>query len=154
MPILLILLLLPASQLHATELAGRISNVISGNKIVLMTETRGRHALRLQGIRLKMDDQRMLRAAQQRLNGLIGGRFVRISSSGVRQSGELSGFVDWGGQEVNLTLVADGLARVVPEELDNQRRTLYQRSQAEAKQRGLGIWFKAGKRPPRSLFPQ
>jgi endonuclease YncB( thermonuclease family) len=140
MPLLFLFLLSLSIPLTAAELAGQVVNVVSGDAIVLTTASGGRHPLRLQGIRLPVDKPVLLQAARQRLNGLIGGRFVRVDTSGLRQDGVLSGFVDWGGKEINLTLVADGLALLAPEALDARRLDIYQRQQDRARRLRLGIW--------------
>lgn len=146
---LLLALALPAT---AADLAGRVSHVVSGRQLVLITETQGRHPLRLQGIRLAMEQPPLMRAARDRVNGLIGGRFVRFQASGLREEGEPLGFLDYAGQEVNLTLVADGLAIPVPEQLDPRRLPLYEQAQRAAQQRQVGLW--APPRPDRKLLPQ
>lgn len=151
--ILLYLILASASPaLQAAELAGRVVNVFSGVQIELLSEQNARFPIRLQGIELIAQRSGPRRAVQRRLNGLIGGRFVQINTAGNRQQGSLLGFVSWGGSEINLRLVKEGLARVVPEQLDKDRLALYQQHEQAARERRLGHWF--GQRPSRSPLPQ
>lgn len=147
-----IFLTLTTLPLQAAELAGRVSTVISGKQIELLTEQKARFPIELQGIELLSDKPNLMRAAQRRLNGLIGGRFVRVSTDGKRHYGRLLGFVNWGGQEINLTLVQDGLARVVPEQLDAKRRQLYEQREKIARQNQRGHWYHH-REPARSLLP-
>ncbi len=149
---LLCVLALLALPVQGAELAGRVINVISGKQIELLTQQNSRFPIELQGIALISDKASLQRAVQRRLNGLIGGRFVRVSSEGQRHNGSLMGFIDWGGQEINLRLVEDGLVRVVPEQLDPERLRLYQSRETAAKQRQLGLWHQAEQK--RSLLPQ
>ncbi|MBF0255008.1 MAG: thermonuclease family protein [Gammaproteobacteria bacterium] len=144
-------MLLLSPSLQAAELAGRVLNVPSGEQIELLGE-QARFFVQLQGIELIEAKPRLRKAAQDRLKGLIAGRFVQVSIDGERRNGQLLGFVNWGGQEVNLTLVADGLALVRPEQLDDARLRLYQAAEAQAKQQRLGVWFEPAK-PARSLLP-
>jgi endonuclease YncB( thermonuclease family) len=151
--IALCLILASASPaLQAAELAGRVVNVFSGVQIELLSEQKARFPIRLQGIALIDTRTGPMRSVQRRLNGLIGGRFVQVSASGERQQGSLLGFVSWGGAEINLRLVQEGLAQVVAEQLDAARLALYQRQEQDARLARRGHWLEQAARP--SLLPQ
>jgi endonuclease YncB( thermonuclease family) len=147
-PALLLCLLALSTSVTAAKLSGRVGNVYSGRDIAILTAPNGRHLVQLRGIRLSDQNPALRRAAQRRLNGLIGGRLVQIAApSGTRQAGKLSAYVRWGSKEINLELVTNGLAIIHEAELDPSRIENYRAAQAEAQQRGLGIWAKTGAKP-------
>ncbi len=139
-PGLLLCLLLLSFSASSAELSGQVSTVYSGRDIALLTATRGRYLIRLRGIRLIDRDPAIRRAAKRRLNGLIGGRQVRVRIPGKQLSGKLSGYITWGGKEVNQELVANGLVNIDEAELDSTRLRNYRAARAGAQQRRLGIW--------------
>lgn len=131
--ILLILSLLVATGLDAAELAGRVLNILGPFELEIVTEAGTRQPLILQGIQADPRRPDSQNAARTRLQGLVAGRFVRVTTQGERSQGRLLGFVDWGGKEVNLTLVEDGLAVPYPGQLDAARLAIYEAAAARAK---------------------
>lgn len=152
MPIVLFLLCsLSAFELMAMELAGRVLTVSGPLEIEIITETGARQPILLQGIQLDQSRPDASSAIQTRLQGLVAGRFVRLNTQGERQQGRLLGFVDWGGQEVNLTLVEDGLVLPLIGQLDPNRQARYEAAAKRAAEAGK---FRTGSEiVPSARFP-
>ncbi len=140
MKILISIILLFSSQLHAAEMTGNIINVISGEEVVMVGPSGGRHYLRLAGIKLKRNDPIMLRAAMKRLQGLTAGRFIRFVTAGNRTTGRLSGKILSGGSNINGRLIAEGLVYFTPDGLSEEDKRVYARQERQAKNNRLGIW--------------
>jgi endonuclease YncB( thermonuclease family) len=130
---------LVAGELAAAELAGRVLHVSAALEIELVSEGGARHRIILQGIQLDPRHPERASSAQVRLQGLVAGRFVRVTTQGERNQGKLLGFVDWGGQEINLSLVQDGLAIPVAQQLDPVRYGQYQAAAVWAQERNTGV---------------
>lgn len=135
----LLLCFLVAGELAAAELAGRVVNVPAALEIELVSDSGARQPIILQGIQLDPRHPELAVSAQTRLQGLVAGRFVRVTTQGERSQGKLLGFVDWGGQEINLSLVQDGLALPMAQQLDPARDVRYQAAAVQARERNSRI---------------
>lgn len=153
MPLILLFLgLLLTEGLGAAELAGRVVAVLGPLELELVTDAGARQPLVLQGIQADPRRPDNSDALRLRLQGLVAGRFVRISTQGERDQGRLLGFVDWGGKEVNLTLIEDGLAIPLAGQLDAGRLAIYETAAARAKERILPVQEQQSHGPMRWEF--
>ena len=137
-PVLLLgLLLFPATSPAAQAIDGRPASVTGGDRLLLLTEDGRRLTLRLAGIEESPGDGG---AARRQLQMLVLGKPVRVEVSSRVRGGGLVGRVLLGGMDVGLRLLATGLVRHRPGELEPALEAGYREAEAAARRRHLGIW--------------
>lgn len=152
--IILFLCSLFVDSVLAAELTGRVTNVTGPLEVELITEAGVRQPIVLQGIQMDLKRPDVSAALRTRLQGLIAGRFVRVTIQGERSQGKLLGFVDWGGKEINLTLVEDGLVIPLAGQLDIDRLSRYEAAAARAGEVSRPGFERREYRPAPAVVPQ
>lgn len=138
--LLLITLLLLSQRAAAATLAGRPSQIISGDKLVLTTTDNQHIQIRLMGIQAPPLNTSLGRAARKRLSTLVAGKPVTVEFRIRDRWGHPLGKVLLGDSDINLQLLSTGLAIHKPDFQTVLDNSLYSQTTQRAKKLRLGIW--------------
>ncbi|MBT9450003.1 thermonuclease family protein [Akkermansia glycaniphila] len=131
---------------HADTLAGRVVAVTDGDTIRVLDDTKTEHRVRLYGIDAPEKAQDYGQRSKQALSDLVYNRPVRVEYKNRDQYGRIVGKVYRGGEYVNLTMVADGMAWHYVQYARHDDDLQQAQEQAKAAKRGL--WARADVVPP------
>lgn len=132
--------LLFASTTQAATLAGRVLNIISGDRLELLATNQRSYTVNLRGIKTPPINTTAGRIAQKHLAMLVAGKAVTVEYSSVNRRAVVIGTVRLGGSDINLRQVTDGMAKVLPIRLVSNEKRVYQAAELDARKRHLGIW--------------
>ena len=93
----------------ARSISGRVTRVSDGDT-VWVSDSLGRHKVRLNRIDAPESDQPFGKESAAHLKSLIGGRDVRVEYTGTDQYGRILGIIFLGDTDINLQMVKDGCA--------------------------------------------
>ena len=91
------------------EIVGKVTRVSDGDT-VWVTDSAGKHKIRLNRIDAPESDQPFGKESTAHLKSLIGGRVVRVEYAGTDQYGRILGIIFFGETDINLQMVRDGCA--------------------------------------------
>jgi micrococcal nuclease len=144
-------LCLAALQEPAAEtFAGQVVTIFDGDTVEVLVDQRPRR-VRLEGIDAPEKAQAFGARAKQRLADLVGGQVVTVESEKTDKYGRTVGKLTLNGQDVNLAMIADGLAwwyRKYASEQPQVDRMLYEAAEARAKAERRGLWRDPDPMPP------
>jgi endonuclease YncB( thermonuclease family) len=147
----LALLCLSAGPARAQGLPGTVSRVIEGDRLVLQGPGSYQRTVRMAGIDAPERGQPYAEQSEGRLARRLSGRFVVIDAYGRDAQGQILGRVTYGGEDMNLAQVADGMAWFDPHTaalLSPLERERYAAAEKAARRGGLGLWGQTPAVPP------
>lgn len=108
----LVLLVLAAARMAEGDdaIAGKVVNVHDGDTVRVLDAANVQHKVRLQGIDAPERGQPFGTVSRDRLAALVMGKAVTVHDDGRDKYGRTLGRIEIEGQDVNRTLVAEGLA--------------------------------------------
>ena len=116
---------------------GKVTKVVSGDKIDVVTGGNSKYVVRLSRIAAPALDQPYGRESSAVLSRLLLGRTVRVEYFGDAGGGRILGVVYRGETDINLQMVATGNARHAN---DFENASAYSAAEAAAKAERLGLW--------------
>ena len=125
------------SQAGAETLPGQVIRVIDGDSLVLKVNG-AQYRVELAAIDAPEANQPWGMAATDTLHRWLTGRFVVVQ--GHAQATQLTGQIIFGGRDVGLDLVRDGLAWALPGSADDPHRAAIAAAQETARQEKRGLW--------------
>ena len=147
--VMLCCLLLVSLQTAAAveSLTGRPARIVSGNELVLLGSDGVLHRIVLSGIDTQPPNQPWGAAAIRHLRSLVMGRSVTFLYRSTEHTERIRGQLRHGGADINIRLLAAGLARLDPSGLSRADTERYAAAERQARAAGLGIWSTAGREP-------
>ena len=142
LPLLLLLIIFSASS--ETVHQGKIVRIVDGDTLVLLVDEK-QHKIRLSDLDTPEKKQPFGTRAKQALSELAFGKQARVVEVTTDRYGRIVGRVYVDGIDVNRELVAQGFAWVY-RKYSNDAELL--RLEAEAKQKGSGLWADPNPIPP------
>ena len=133
------------------ELAAKVVGVHDGDTITVIDRTRRQYKIRLSGIDAPELGQDFGRQAKKQLSDLVFGKDVVITHDKVDRWGRVVGKVMVGDQDVNLSMVAAGVAwhfKRYENEQPRSDRASYANAELNAKETRKGLWVQANPIPP------
>jgi endonuclease YncB( thermonuclease family) len=147
---LLFILLLALSV--ATQTTGKVVSVTDGDTITVLTPQKKQIKIRLAGIDAPEKSQDYGDAAKRYLSALLFGETVRLEGDKVDRYGRLvAKAIDGQGRDVNLAVVANGLAWHYKEYANEQSaadRLAYAQAEQAARRAKLNLWRYPNPTPP------
>jgi endonuclease YncB( thermonuclease family) len=148
-PLLFILLLALSA---ATQTTGKVVGVTDGDTITVLTPQKKQIKIRLAGIDAPEKGQAYGDAAKRYLSALLFGETVRLEGDNVDRYGRLvAKAIDGQGRDVNLAMVANGLAWHYKEYANEQSaadRLAYAEAEQAARKAKLNLWRYPNPTPP------
>ena len=139
--VLLLLLALTCGDGLAQTVSGRPLQILSGDRLLLMSQDNNLYRIVLAGIEAPPPESRWGAAAKRHLSTLVLGRVVSVESARLRPgTDELPARVLLGGADINLRMLQAGLARHKPGDRPADRRDGYAAAEQQARDAGQGIW--------------
>ncbi|MDH4099430.1 MAG: thermonuclease family protein [Nitrospirota bacterium] len=137
-------IVLAFASLAAADQKVRVVEVIDGDTAVIEDGRKVRYL----GINTPERGEPLYQKAKDLNRALVLGRKVRLEFEGDRESdayGRLLAYVYVGDQMVNARLVREGVAHALFIGPEGKHDSLLLKNQAEARQRGIGIWAGSGR---------
>lgn len=126
-------------------ITGKVVSVTDGDTVRVLDAANVQHKVRLDGIDAPERGQPFGTVARDRLAGLVMGKAVTVHSDGRDKYGRTLGRIEIEGQDVNRTLVAEGLAWHYVKFSKDARLAAAER---QARAAGRGLWGDAKPVPP------
>ena len=120
----------------AREVAGVVTRVSDGDTIWVQDAKGLRHKIRMLDIDAPESTQKFGSESTARLKSLIGGKQVKVTYSERDKYDRLLGTVWFGGEDINLKMVAEGMAWCY----HYSRNERYAAAQSAARTRRAGLW--------------
>ena len=139
-----------ATGMHTVH-SGRPTQLLSGDRLIFLTEKGTRYRVKLLGIEAPPPKKALGAQAQRYLGSLIMGRFLTLKRGSIDAEGFLVGKLSHGGADVNIRLIQAGLAVHDPLGQTEADLVRYADAQRKAQALRLGIW-KPQKRQPRVQY--
>ena len=144
--LLTLTLLLSISVCLADTLLGRVTRVLDGDTVDLLTAQRENIRIRLNAIDAPEKGQAYGQRSRKFLNDLVHGRNVRVQYAGKDRYGRILGDIYLGEELINLKMVDAGLAwHYVMFAKDN---AMMAKAEAEARAAKRGLWQEPNPIPP------
>ncbi|MCI0523811.1 MAG: thermonuclease family protein [Acidobacteria bacterium] len=147
------LLCLPALAQDRT-IIGKVIVVADGDTITVIDKADMQYKIRLGGIDAPEQDQAFGDKARKSLSDLIYSRTVTVTVSNTVRDGLAVGKVKLNGKDINLEQIRRGFAwfyRQYEKELSQVEANAYELAEADARDRGRGLWASPGPIPPWEL---
>jgi len=135
----------------ADTLSGRVVRVVDGDTLVLLISGHDQERIRLAGIDCPERRQAFGTRATQALARFAAGKEVTVEWEKRDRYGRIVGKVVYGGKDVDLALVREGMCwwyRHYAHEQSPADRVLYEDAEAKARGKGLGLWRDRNPVPP------
>jgi len=135
----------------ADTLSGRVVRVVDGDTLVLLLPGNVQERIRLAGIDCPERRQAFGTRATQALARLAAGKEVTVEWEKRDRYGRIVGKVVYGGKDVDLALVREGMCwwyRHYAHEQSPADRVLYEDAEAKARGKRLGLWRDRNPVPP------
>jgi endonuclease YncB( thermonuclease family) len=129
----------------AEPLTGKVVSVTDGDTVRVLDANNVQHKVRLNGIDAPERGQPFGTVARDRLASLVMGKAVTVHDDGRDKWGRTLGRIEIEGQDVNRTLVAEGLAWHYVKFSKDARLAAAER---QARAAGRGLWGDAKPVPP------
>jgi endonuclease YncB( thermonuclease family) len=145
------LLLCTVSAAFAAEVIGRVVGVYDGDTLTLVSGGAEQHKIRLAGIDAPEKRQPFSQQSKERLSILVFDRIVRVTWNKRDRYGRIVGKVFLNDVDVNLEMVASGLAwhyRRYQIEQSIADRRKYALAENRARSAHLGLWRELKPVPP------
>ena len=128
----------------AREVSGVVTRVSDGDTIWVQDAKGLRHKIRMLDIDAPESSQSFGGESTARLKSLIGGKTVKVTYSETDKYGRLLGTVWFGGEDINLKMVAEGMAWCYR----YSRNERYAAAQSAARTRRAGLWANPNAQDP------
>jgi endonuclease YncB( thermonuclease family) len=142
--ILFLLLVVPClAQADFLNCPCKVVKVTDGDTVNVLDQTKTQHKIRLQGIDAPERKQAFGRKSTQNLAKYVAGQNVKVEYNKRDKYKRIVGKIIKGGRDINLLQVKDGFAwhfKEYQNEQSKQDRTLYSKSEIEARKKKLGLW--------------
>ncbi|WP_291103033.1 thermonuclease family protein [Hydrogenophaga sp.] len=128
---------------HADVIGGQVVGVTDGDTITLLDSYQRQHKIRLSGIDAPERKQAFGQRSRELLASLVFSKHVEVESDKKDRYGRTVGKVVFEGSDINLAMVAAGLAwhyKAYEEEQSLPDRILYAKSENEARSERRGLW--------------
>lgn len=136
---------------ESPNLVGKVVGIADGDTITVLDADKKQHKIRLAGIDAPEQGQDFSDKAKRMLSDLVYGKTVTVESDKIDKYGRMVGKVMVDGKDINLALVAAGLAwhykKYEIEQSVSDRET-YAAAESDARSRKLGLWSIAGAQAP------
>ncbi len=141
--------LLPSAQVTgaSTVHAGQPTQLLSGDRLIFLTEEGKRYRVKLMGIEAPTPKEALGAQAQRYLGSLVMGRFLTLTHGSIDAEGFLVGKLSHGGADVNIRLIQAGLAVHDPRGQTETDLIRYADAQRKAQKLRLGIWKPQARQP-------
>jgi endonuclease YncB( thermonuclease family) len=127
----------------ADTMSGRVVRVVDGDTLVLLVAGHEQERIRLAGIDCPERKQALTRR--------VAGKEVTIEWAKRDRYGRVVGKVVYGGKDIDLALVREGMCwwyRKYAHEQTRADRVLYENAEAKAQEKRLGLWRDTNPVPP------
>lgn len=121
-------------------LNGRPAQIISGDELILMTDSGTMQRIKLIGITTQAPNLPWGAAARRHLQSLVMGRSVTFFYRSKDQMGRALGQLRHGGADINIRQLSAGLGRFDPTGLAPIEAEEYAAAEQGAHKAGFGIW--------------
>lgn len=128
----------------AREVSGVVTRVSDGDTIWVQDAKGLHHKIRMLDIDAPESTQKFGGESTARLKSLIGGKIVKVTYSERDKYGQLLGTVWFGGEDINLKMVAEGMAWCY----HYSRNERYAAAQSAARTRRAGLWANPNAQDP------
>ena len=139
----IISLTLQADPALAQSLVGKVVSVADGDTITILDRDRTQHKIRLSGIDAPERSQAFGRLSREHLASLVAGEKVAVETDKTDRFGRSVGKVLLHGRDINLTMVAAGLAwhyKKYEMEQPAVDRLSYANAEVQALESRAGLW--------------
>lgn len=144
-----LVLALFVGQAVADTITGKVVRVADGDTITLLTTDHRQLKVRLYGIDCPEKRQAYGNRARQAVAEMTAGKIVRVESMGVDRYGRVLGLIaGTGGEDVNRSLVRQGMAWVYTRYCKVPQCREWIQDEAEARAAGRGLWADPFAMPP------
>lgn len=137
--------------LAVNTLRGKVVSIADGDTITVLDAAKRPYRVRLAGIDAPEHAQPFATASRQSLAARVFHRDVTVLWSKLDRYDRIVGKLMVDGVDVNLAMVADGMAwhyRQYEREQSLEDRLAYRQAESWARKRGLGLWSAAHPEPP------
>lgn len=146
---------LAAATCAETFVSGVVVRVYDGDTILIETRDGAREKVRLQGIDAPERGQAHWRDSYDFLRRAIGKKNIVVRATGrdSTPAKRVLGFVESGGENLNLLMVCRGQAwyfREYAHELSERERTQFDACETRARSERIGLWQQLNPIPPRT----
>ena len=131
---------------YGATLTGRVVKVSDGDTITVLDASNVQHKIRLNGIDAPEKKQAFGQVAKNHLSSLVAGKAVRVEYSKRDRYGRVLGTVFVGDTDINLKMIADGLAWHYKK---FDKTPSYAKAEDAARSKRLGLW-----RDPKPVEPE
>jgi endonuclease YncB( thermonuclease family) len=135
----------------ADTMSGRVVRVVDGDTLVLLVAGHEQERIRLAGIDCPERKQAFGTRAKQALTRRVAGKEVTVEWAKRDRYGRIVGKVVYGGHDVDLALVREGMCwwyRKYAHEQSDVDQALYADAEAKAQEKRLGLWRDTAPVPP------
>jgi micrococcal nuclease len=135
----------------ADTMSGRVVRVVDGDTLVLLVAGHEQERIRLAGIDCPERKQAFGTKAKEALARLAAGEQVTVEWEKRDRYGRIVGKIVYGGHDVDLALVREGMCwwyRKYAREQTRADRVLYEDAEAKARKKRLGLWRDPEPVPP------
>ena len=149
--LIVLLLALPFAASSAATLTGRTVRVTDGDTIVILSEGKVQHKIRLQGIDAPERGQAYGTKSKEHLSDAVAGKFVVVEYDKRDRYGRIVGKVLLSNEDINLRQIEAGLAwhyKKYQDEQTTSDRLKYSDAELEARRVRRGLWADNNPVPP------
>lgn len=135
----------------ATGLVGKVVSVADGDTVTVLDAGKLQHKIRLSGIDAPERAQAFGKRSREYLASMVAGKQVAVETDKTDRFGRSVGKVLLQGRDVNLAMVASGMAwhyKKYQREQSSSDRLLYDSAEQEAREQRAGLW-----RDPEPMAP-
>ena len=147
---LLLVLAFTSSQLFA-DISGKVTKVMDGDTIIVTDDAGISHKIRLLGIDAPESKQVFGDEATAYLSKKLLNKILRVAGSDKDRYGRLLGKLIYNSEDINLDLVAQGMAWHYKKYQNTQAlkdQFLYSNAEIHASENKLGVWQESNPIPP------
>lgn len=133
------------------QFAGKVTEVLDGDSIVVTQVGGEKHLVRLAGIDAPEQNQGFGKKSKKFLSDLLLDKAVTVSGSRIDRNGELVGKVLLYGRDISLEMVIAGYAwhyKLYPGEQTDRDRQLFESAEFHARKSRFNLWSDARPIPP------
>jgi endonuclease YncB( thermonuclease family) len=127
----------------ADQIEGKVVSVADGDTVTVLDAGRVQHKIRLSGIDAPERSQAFGTRSREYLSSIVAGQQVVVETDKTDRFGRSVGKILLRGRDINLAMVAGGLAwhyKKYQREQSSSDRLLYSNAEQEARARRVGLW--------------
>lgn len=147
----LFLIILYPTSLCAEELRGRVVGISDGDTLTLLDDNQTQHRVRLAGIDAPESAMEWGSRAKKALSQIVFRQHIAVFWTKKDRYGRILGKVMFDGKDINLHLVAQGMAwhyKKYQNEQTLEDRDMYSRAENESRLQQKGLWSDPHPIPP------